>query len=259
MLDSTVFHSFENSLTSLEMSQADFESVPAAVCRLKFLKSFTSNFSPNLGRHSSLIFDKCNHTITSISSLSLQFDHLTTIPKLAHIFPSLQSLNLYGNYLYFSDNSSLAGLTSLTHIYLGYNHLTRIPFAINKAFNLRELWIEHNEIDTIETLDLSNLHNLTTLNVRGNPIVHLSPLAFAHNPLLNHINLRFTNLKHVPRALIGLNNLRTVYLNGISIECSCHAMDYLKSWNVTSVNIDAYCSSGGSLKTYLTADLPKCP
>ena len=88
MWDSTVFHSFENSLTSLEMSHANFERIPAAVCRLKYLKSFRSDSSPNLGRYNGSIFDVCTHTMTTVTSLTLRFDQLTTIPKLVHIFSS---------------------------------------------------------------------------------------------------------------------------------------------------------------------------
>ena len=259
ILNATVFHSFENSLTSLEMSSANFESIPSAVCKLKFLKYFTSNFSPNLGRINTSIFEECNNKKTNVSHLSLQYGQLTTIPKIANIFPSLQLLNLYHNNLHFIEGSSLAGLTSLRDLHLGSNHLTRIPFAVNMAFNLRFLFVDNNQIDTVEDMDLSHLHNLTGLNLNNNPIVYVSSYAFTHNPLLFYIDMRSTDLGHVPRALLGLNNLHELYLDGTPIECSCQAMDYLKSWNVTSIKIDATCSSGKSVKTYLTVDLPKCP
>ena len=40
MFHSTIFRSFQNSLVYLDMPQAYFESIPAAVCRLKVLKIF---------------------------------------------------------------------------------------------------------------------------------------------------------------------------------------------------------------------------
>ena len=259
MVHSTVFHSFENSLTSLEMSHANFESIPAAVCKLKYLTSFKSDYSPNLSRYNSSIFDECNHMMTNVTSLKLRNDKLTTIPQLALIFPKLENLDIQLNEFHFIESRAIAGLTSLTYFNLGFNHFTHIPFAVNKAFNVQSLWVDGNQIETVEELDLFRLHNLTTLLLYRNPIVYLSPFAFTHNPLLNHIDMRFTNLMHIPKALLGLNNLRSVSLNAKPIECSCHDMSYLKSWNVTSINVDVTCSSGKSVKTYLTTDLPKCP
>ena len=259
MLHATVFHTLEYSLTALELSNANFESMPAAVCRLKSLTSFSMNNSPSLSKYNSSIFDECNHRMTNVTTLSLQWDKLSMIPKLADIFPHLRSLLLYGNNLYFIESSSLAGLTSLTELSLGFNHLTRIPFAVSKVFNLRNLGIVFNQIKTVEDLDLSRLRNLTSVNLHGNPIVYLSPLAFAHNPLLEDINMRSTFFGHVPRAFLGLKHLRNVDLSGKPIECSCHDMHYLKTWNVTSISIDAMCSSGKSVKIYLISDLPRCP
>ena len=267
-LDSTVFQGFENSLTSLDMSYAYFERIPTAVCTLKSLKSFTSNHSPNLGTYNSSIFGECNHTMTSVTSLSLQYDQLVTIPKLGRIFPRLDILRLQNNVLHFIENSSLVGMTSLTELNLGNNNLTRIPFAVNSAINLHRLHVDNNQIATVGNFDLSRLYNLTLLNLMGNPIVHISPFAFTHNALLNDIDISYTNIVQVPRALLGLKHLRNVYIDNTyskAIECSCQAMDYLKSWNVTSIKFNhVTCSSGFSvkayhLKSYLIADLPKCP
>ena len=160
--------------------------------------------------------------------------------------------------MHFIESNSFAGLTSFTYLGIAYNNLTRIPFAVNKAVNLRNLHVYDNQIDAVEDLDLSRLHNLTSLSLSGNPIVYLSPFAFTHNPLLNYIDISHTNIGHVPRALLGLKHLRNVHLSRKPLDCSCQAMSYLRSWNVTSIYIDATCSSGKSVKTYLTTDLPKC-
>ena len=250
---------FKNSLKNLEMSYSDFATIPSVVCRLKYLRSFTVNYSPNLSRYNGSIFDACNQTMSTVSVLSLQYDQLTTVPKFALVFPSMESLFLGSNALHKIESNSFVGLTSLTELDLHSNNLTRVPFAINKAINLRKLYVNNNKIDTIQDLDLSSLQKLTFLDLYGNPLVHVSTLAFAHNPLLNEIDLGFTSIVGVPRALLRLAHLRNVYLRDKPINCSCQAMNYLTSWNVTSVSIDGSCNSGNSLKNYLTTDLPKCP
>ena len=255
---STVLQAFETSLTSLEMSHASFESIPAAVCRLKSLTTFISNYSPNLGKYNASIFDECTHRMTIVTSVTLQNDRLTVFPKLASIFPNLQTLDLSNNLLYFIESTSLAGFSSLTTLYVSGNQLTSVPSAINRATSLRTLSLFANQIDTVEDFDLLRLHNLTRIILLANPLVYISPYAFKHNPLLNNINLYSTKLGSIPRAFLGLKHLQNVYLNGKPIECSCNAMSYLRQWNVSSIHIDATCSSGKYVKTFLTSDLPKC-
>ena len=138
--------------------------------------------------------------------------------------------------------------------------MTRIPFAVNKAFNLTQLFSDHNQIYTIDDLDLCKLSHLTDISLYDNPLVYISPFAFTHNPLLSDIDIRSTNLGHIPRALLSLNKLTNVHISGKPVYCSCQEMYYLKSWNVTSIGIEApMCNSGKSVKSYLTSELPKCP
>ena len=255
---STVLQVFETSLTSLEMSHASFESIPAAVFRLKSLTTFISNYSPNLGKYNASIFDECTHRMTIVTSVTLKNDRLTVIPKLATIFPNLQTLDLSHNLLYFIESTSLAGVSSLTTLYVRSNQLTSVPSAINRATSLRTLNLDANQIHTVEDYDLLRLHNLTQIILSGNPLVYISPYAFKHNPLLNNINLFSTKLGRIPRAILDLKHLSTLYVSGKPIECSCNAMSYLKPRNVSSIDIDATCSSGKYVKTFLTSDLPKC-
>ena len=148
----------------------------------------------------------------------------------------------------------------MTELTLGYNHLTHIPFTVSQAFNLRTLTAFNNQIKTIEDGDLARLHNLTTLSLFVNPLVNISSFAFTHNLFLNDLDMRYTKVERIPRSLVDLRHLNKVNLSGGKhIECSCQAMDNLKSWNVTSISIYGTCSSGKSVKTYLTTDLPKCP
>ena len=258
MINSSIFDGFKNTLSYLGIGSANLESIPSAVCRLTSLQKLNYRHSAMLGKNSSAIFDECSHEMPTVTSISLASDNLTTLPKFA-TFPNLKYLDLFMNAILFIESNTFVGLTSLVHIDLNYNHLTRIPFAINKATNLHRLIVGHNQIGTIEDFDLSGLHNLTSVFLHSNPLVYISPFAFQHTPLLSSIYMDSTNLGHVPQALLGLTNLHNVGLKGNQLTCSCQAMGYLKSWNITSVNIDATCNSGKSIKTYLTSNLLNCP
>ena len=256
--NSTVFHGFENTLTYLWMSHTVFDHIPAAVCRLNSLRILIVDYSPNLSTHTESIFDECNNTFSHLIDLNLSINQLTTIPKFGSTFPRIESLSLRGNALHFIESSSFIGLTHLRSLEIDDNKFTSIPFAVSKASHLSSLDVRGNMIDTIRDMDLSNLQNLTSLHLDNNPLVNVSTSAFTNNHLLQEIFMRSSNLTHIPRALLGLNNLNAVYLSGNPINCSCQAMNYLKSWNVTSVNVHATCRSGKSVKTYLVTNLPKC-
>ena len=255
---SAVFQGFENTLSNLELSNTDFESIPAAVCRLKVLNTLTLNNSPNLGKNNALIFDNCPHQMTTVTSLMLADDQLTKVPKFSTVFPNLQSLELSDNLLQFIDSTSLEDLPSLSDLGIGYNQFLSVPSAINRATSLQSLYAYGNKIQTVEDFDFLSLRYLTQVNLYGNPLIYVSPYAFTHSPLLNNVDLDSTMLDRVPRSIIGLKHLSTFSLSGRPIVCSCDAMSYLKAWNVSSISISATCSSGKSVKTYLSTDLPHC-
>ena len=258
-MNSIAFHGFKDTLTTLHISHTKFHRVPAAVCRLTNLDSLTLDFSPSLGQYSGYIFEKCRRPFASVTYVSLANDQLTTIPSLVSIFPKLRVLNLKSNALHVIKNYSFIGVNSLVYLNLNGNNFTHIPSAVNQAVNLQTLSLGYNQIRTVNDGDLLNLQNLTRLNLNDNPLAYISPSAFAHTPFLNYINMIVTKLDQIPKAVIGLKHLRNILLNGKPINCSCTAMNYLKPWNVTRSNMVATCSSGTSVKAYLTTQLPKCP
>ena len=259
LLHSTVFQTFEHSLTSLAMPYSNFESVPAPVCRLKSLTTFTLNYSPNLSKYNASIFDECTHRMTTVTSITLQNNKLTVFPNLVSLFPNLQTLDVSNNLLEFIDSTSIKGLSSLTNLYMNSNKFITIPSAVNRATNLKNLYINNNQIKTVEDFDFQRLQGLRYLQLYGNPLIYVSSYAFIHTPALSTIDFDNTMLGHIPKAMTGLKSIQTFYLSGKRIECSCHAMSYLKPWNVSAINIYARCGNFESVKTFLTTELPKCP
>ena len=260
VISSTALKTIANSLTWLEMSYANFYRIPAFFCQFNSLQSFISKYSPNLSKlQNGSIFDECSQSMSTLTNLILQRNQLTTFPKIASIFPRLKTLDLSYNAIYSIESRSLVGLNSLTVLHLEKNRLARIPSAINKATHLKELYVQYNQINTLEDFDLFRFHKLTSITMNGNTLTYVSPDAFTHSPLLERVDMHDTYLGHIPRAILGLQHLSYFWLNGQPIPCSCDAMSYLKTWNITNVHIYATCSNGKPVDTYLKTDLPNCP
>ena len=198
------------------------------------------------------IFDKCSSRMVFTILLSLQYNDLTALPKLGSLFPNLRTLDLSNNLLHFINRQRIAGLSSLTTMYINHNRFSRIPSAINVLSNLLELHLKSNRIETIGDYDLLRNRNFTILVLRDNPLVYISDIAFHYNVNLNLLDLQNILLRKVPRALLRLRHLGTVYQSGLPINCSCQSMSYLKTWNVKPVHLYASCSSGESVKRFLT-------
>ena len=259
--DTSIFQGFENTITTLKLTAATVDRIPAAFCRLTSLHTFILSLPNGLSKNSSTIFDACNHSMPNVTSLTLTYGDLTTLPELAAIFPNLEHLDIHDNRFQVIESRSVAGLHALTFLDISNNFFTRIPSNIAKVANLRTLHAGNNQIDRVGDFDLSSLHNLTKLSLNENPLINISSGAFANNPLLTDIDISRAHLRRIPEALITLKHLRNVHISGMS--CSCYAMHYLKSWNITSMNVDAgFCmwsSTGQTVESFLKNDLPKCP
>ena len=257
-LNSDVFHGLETSLTTLEMSRSNLEKIPAAICYLKALQTLSFTQFQNLTKSSS-IFENCNDSLNAVTTLKLEDNKLSNFPNVFDLFPNLISLNLRENNLQLIGNSSVKYISTLTHLDLYSNNFTRIPAAINTLSNITHLYFGFNSILSIDDSDLWQLSQLKELDLYDNPLAYISPNAFQHNLLLYNIDFDFTKLTRLPIALVGLPNLHSISISSEPIECSCSAMAYLKSWNVTTINLMGSCSTGNDLKTYLINALPKCP
>lgn len=162
-----------------------------------------------------------NVTGVSLTSLTLNSNHLTTFPLISKLARHVQNLYTSINNLKQIDSTAVARISSQTHLNLGSNHLTRIPAALIKYSNLQTLEIYSNQITSIEDFDLIRLHQLKTLYLYGNQLTFISHASFKHSPLLVTVQL-------------------------------CKA-----SLNVSTVYISGSCSTGVNIKTNLTSSLPK--
>ena len=72
------------------------------------------------------------------------------------------------------------------------------------------------------------------------------------------IELKYTKLFPIPRALLKQRNLNLVDFTGSPINCSCSTMSYLRHWNVSSLSIEGYCNNetGVNIHRYVAYEVP---
>ena len=259
-LRADAFSGLEASLGALELSNSKLEIIPSAICSLQNLTQFTLNSSPNLQQDSFLyISERCSQKLTSVTILILKHNKLQYFPDVFELFPNVQLLDLESNNIQSVNSSLIPYNSTLNNIYIGKNDLVEIPAAFNKL-SLESLHISNNKISALTDTDLAQLPDLRWIDLHGNPLAHVSPNAFRNNPRLFFISFENTNLDHIPRAVLPLANLRSCLLSGAPIICSCDEMSYLRSWNVSYIRLDlgAQCTTGESIRFYLTSILPHC-
>jgi Leucine-rich repeat (LRR) protein len=135
-----------------------------------------------------------------------------------------------------TDISPLAGLTSLTALYLDINQITYIsPLA--GLTNLTYLDLSHNQITDISPL--AGLTSLTALSLGSNSITDISPLAGLTS--LENVHLPFNSITDIS-PLAGLTSLRDLNLGFNSITdisplAGLTSLTSLQLWNNTITEI----------------------
>ena len=223
------------SLQEFEMSYSKLEKIPAAICSLRSVRTVVIKSSINLRDDNSP--ELCNNTVTTLYSLILSNNSLTTVPNVFRTFPNLQSLYL--------DHNNLSSLSSVTQ-------------AVHGISRLREFDITGNKVVSIGDDDLVKLPNLFTFTASDNPLTHISTTAFKTIPYLYDLELDRTKLTKIPDAVLLLRGPLEISLDGAQIECSCSAMAHLKHWNISYVLMQGDCKGGLDLRTYYENTFQQC-
>ena len=190
------------------------------------------------------------HKLT-LEYLGLIDNCLSEFPDLSQML-KLQKLYLAHNNISDADSGSLP--PSLTHLYLFFNHLTRIPRSVSNMTGLQWLDLDNNNISSIEDLEfpstmflmiiqhnnihsisspmkfLNNSSHLETFYLADNPISHIDINAFRWLSNLTYLSLSETRITRLPLALAALTNIQYLILNDIAnLTCTCQEAS-LATW-----------------------------
>jgi internalin A len=134
-----------------------------------------------------IVFPDSIAELVNLAKLDLSYNNLAEIPE------------------------SITRLVNLTTLNLSVNELTEIPEYITKLVNLTKLNLSSNNLTELPE-SITRLVKLTTLNLGYNRLTEL-PESITRFVKLTTLDLGMNELTYIPDSIIGLKNLKKLYLN----------------------------------------------
>uniref|UniRef100_A0A669DBJ7 Leucine-rich repeat-containing protein 40 n=1 Tax=Oreochromis niloticus TaxID=8128 RepID=A0A669DBJ7_ORENI len=222
-------------LTTLDLHDNQLSSLPSALGELQNLQQLRLSHN----QLHSLPVEMC--TLENLRSLTLQQNLLENLPEdlgqLVNLTDVSYSLCCIGNLCYFfwlfffelwfdladvklldcSDNqlteipASLSEMLALEQLYLRHNKLRLLPKLPAPA--LKELYVGNNQIEQLQTEQLSCLSAISLLELRNNKI-KIVPEEITLLSTLTRLDLTNNDITSLPASLSLLPNLNVLLLEG---------------------------------------------
>ncbi|XP_046639013.1 relaxin receptor 2-like [Daphnia pulicaria] len=139
------------------------------------------------------------------------------------------------------NDTSLDALNSLPNLQwldLSSNYLRLSNHSFSSWIHLRELMLEHNEIQYIEEMTFRNLSSLTYLSLRENKLTRLHPKSFWTLTQLQELDLSHNLLTTIPPRLFAQNIQLTSLSLGFNNILQLPAEVFLPLKHIKSLNLE---------------------
>ncbi|XP_009880107.1 PREDICTED: reticulon-4 receptor-like 2 [Charadrius vociferus] len=172
--------------------------------------------------------------LSSLTTLSLEGNHIEAIGRDSlKDLETLYNLNLRKNRIWIIQNGAFTKLLRLGMLNLGHNFIADLP---NQLFDgLIQLKTMHLEANRITAVDCTFRHllNLRNLYLNNNQISSISDSAFSYLNKLHFLHLSKNNLSSLPiRLLAELPKLKYVFLSHNPWKCDCKMLWFWR-WTAT--------------------------
>ncbi len=149
--------------------------------------------------------------LTKVTNLNLSHNKLTALPSEVSFLRDLSTLELTGNSLEELPDS-MCDLSKMECLYLRQNLLKKMP-NLRNCSHLKEMHLGSNRLEIVTEEDVSNIPNVTTLDMRDNKITSV-PDELVNLQSLERLDLANNDLHSVPYALGTLPHLKSLSLEG---------------------------------------------
>ncbi|KAJ7407830.1 nyctalopin-like protein [Willisornis vidua] len=216
-------------LISLDLSHCNiFEIHPLLFSHLPSLERL------NLASNNMRYVPQAFKNLSSLTRLSLEGNHIEAIGRDSlKDLETLYDLNLRKNRIWIIQNGAFTKLLRLGMLNLGHNFITDLP---NQLFDgLIQLKTMHLEANKITAVDCTFRHllNLRNLYLNNNQISSISDSAFSYLNKLHFVHLSKNNLSYLPIHLFAeLTKLKYVFLSHNPWKCDCRMLWFWR-WTAT--------------------------
>ncbi|CAF0847688.1 unnamed protein product [Didymodactylos carnosus] len=197
----------------------------------------------NLVTIDDMTFDSNKIISITLKELHLDNNKLSDLnwSKICKNLKNLEILTLSQNHFQTLTNNLLTNLTQLKLFDLSYNGLQTIDtnIFINQSLTLEKLYLQNNELNSLQLTFLFNLYKLTDINIEFNRITFLPEQIFQYNKQLLYLSLQGNDLTKLSnQSFLGLSNLKYLNLarNRIQLNISDHPFQYLNKLQI--LNLD---------------------
>ncbi|XP_009074251.1 PREDICTED: nyctalopin-like [Acanthisitta chloris] len=172
--------------------------------------------------------------LSSLTRLSLEGNHIEAIGRDSlKDLETLYDLNLRKNRIWIIQNGAFTKLLRLGMLNLGHNFITDLPNQLFEGLiQLKTMHLEANRITAVECT-FRHLLNLRNLYLNNNQISSISDSAFSYLHKLHFLHLSKNNLSSLPiRLFTELTKLKYVFLSHNPWRCDCKML-WFWQWTAT--------------------------
>ena len=157
--------------------------------------------------------------VRELSTLSLSFNKLTSLPPLCSLKCCLVNLQIENNNISRLGKHFLKNFKKLTTLDLSKNNLLALPDLHWIQQSLSYLSADDNEIQSLDTLQTSGIYKrLIYVSLYSNNILHFDASLLRHMPKLENLYLNGNNLTHI--GDFRSFNVTVIMLRGNPLHCN---------------------------------------
>ncbi|XP_074771374.1 uncharacterized protein LOC141964638 isoform X2 [Athene noctua] len=168
-------------------------------------------------------YPKAFRNLSSLTRLSLEGNHIEAIGRDSlKDLETLHDLNLRKNHIWIIQNGAFTKLLRLSMLNLGHNFIADLPNQLfDGLIQLKTMHLEANRITAVNCT-FRHLLNLRNLYLNNNQISSISDSAFSYLNKLHFLHLSKNNLSSLPIHLFAeLPKLKYVFLSHNPWKCDC--------------------------------------
>lgn len=175
------------------------------------------------------------HYLTALKELNITWNRIQYLDNYVIDLPGLEVLYLDKNPIVNVKFAAFSGLPALKQLYMRNTSLAFVPnAALAQAKSLLLVDLSFNHFEALYDYGFPGMSGLHQLVLAGNPLSNISDNALADLTGVTTLDLENCLLTGIPKAVQQMHALRTIKVEGNSINCTCDNLAWVEIWRANS-------------------------